>query len=57
MKTPNKALVSKKVKSLVQPRNKANQQVEVDLSSLCGTNRASCYRRNRSIESEDDILF
>ncbi len=55
MKTPNKELVDKKIKSLVQPRNKANQQI--DLTSLCGENTSACYRRNRSIESEDDILF
>ncbi len=55
MKTPNKKLMAKKIKLLVQPRNKANQLV--DFSPLCERNGSACYRRNRSIESEDDILF
>ncbi len=56
MKTPKKELKARRVKALVKPRKEDVNLL--DLSSFCtGQNEGACYRRNRSIESEDDILF
>ncbi len=56
MKSPKKELKERRVKALVQPR-KDNLDLP-ELKPFCtDQNTGTCYRRNRSIESEDDILF
>ncbi len=60
MKTPNKVLKRNKLKELVKPRSNSAQEL-LEFTSLCDRNGegggGACYRRNRSIENEDDILF
>ncbi len=56
MKSPKKIIERKTIKSLVKPRQE-NEASLLDLQTLCTGNGGTCYRRNRSIESEDDILF
>ncbi len=56
MKSPIKALQERRVKTLIKPRKEDRNLLE--LKAFCETqNGGTCYRRNRSIESEDDILF
>ncbi len=49
-------LTKKRVKSLVRPRTVKSIDL-VEFQSLCYSNEGDCYRRNRSIEGEDEILF
>ncbi len=56
MKTPKKELKERRIKELIRPRQGDTDLL--DLQAFCSTrNGGDCYRRNRSVENEDDILF